>query len=116
MRPYRQDPHIYRHHFIKQTGGDLEGFKGSRMQHGSGIGSFLGALVRKAVPLIRAGVKLAAPHVKKAGKEIVKDLTNRAIKKATEKMSGRAYKRSKRKKKPTKRKAVKRARLTDIFT
>ena len=116
MRIYKPDPSIYRHHFAKQTGGDLVGFKGARVQHGSGIGTLLGVLARKAIPLIRAGVKLAAPHVKKAGKEMAKDITNRAIKKATEKMSGRAYKPIKRKKKPTKRKAVKRARLNDIFT
>ena len=44
MRTYRQDPSIYRHHFAKQTGGDLPGFKGARVQHGSGIGTLLGSL------------------------------------------------------------------------
>ena len=122
MRLYQSDPNIYRYHFNRQTGGDLPGFKGTRVQHADGIGSFLGALARKAIPLIKAGVKLAAPHVKKAGKEIAKDLTNRAVKKVTEKMSGnrrkvnkRRYKGRKAKNSGRKRKASKRATTQDIF-
>ena len=123
MRAYRQDPSIYRNHFIRQAGGDLPGFKGTRVQHADGIGSFLGALARKAIPLIKAGVKLAAPHVKKAGKDIAKDLANQAIKKAsekmTQKMSGRGRRKNKRCKKQRKcsrkRKGSKGATLNDIF-
>ena len=115
MRPYKQDPSIYRNHFGRQTGGNLPGFKGARIQYGSGIGTFLGALARKAIPLIKAGVRMAAPDVKKAGNEIAKELTNRAIRKASEKMTGRAYKQRKRKVKPTKRKTTTQARTKDIF-
>ena len=124
MRIYQQDPNIYRHHFNRQSGGDLPGFKGTRVQHADGIGSFLGALARKAIPLIKAGVKLAAPHVKQAGKEIAKDITGRVIKKAAEKMSGnrrkvnkrrKTYKGRKAKKSRRKRKASKRATSKDIF-
>ena len=115
MKVYRQDPSIYRHHFNRQIGGDLPGFKGARVQHADGIGSFLGALARKAIPLIKAGVKLAAPHVKKAGKDIAKDLGGRAIKEVTARMSGRGYKRRKPKKGTRKRKVVKRVTSQDIF-
>ena len=104
MRAYRQDPNLYRNHFVRQAGGDLPGFKGTRVQYADGIGSFLGALARKAIPLIKAGVKLAAPHVKKAGKEIAKDLTGQVMRKATQKKCVR------------KRKASKRARPNDIFS
>lgn len=124
MRAYRQDPTIYRNHFIRQAGGDLPGFKGSRVQHADGIGSFLGALARKAIPIIKAGVKLAAPHVKKAGKEIAKDLTGQVLSKASEKFSqkmrgkGRRRKnkrKTKGRKCTRKRKGSKRARSNDIF-
>ena len=119
MRAYRQDPNIYRNHFVRQAGGDLAAFKGARVQYADGIGSFLGALARKAIPLIKAGVKLAAPHVKRAGKDIAKDLTSQVMKKASEKlgqkMTGSGYKRGKRKRKCRKRKAGKRARSNDIF-
>ena len=79
MKVYQQDPNIYRRHF----GGNLPGFKGARIQHGNGIGSFLGILARKAIPIIRAGVKLAAPHVKQAGKDIAKDLSKELVKKVS---------------------------------
>ena len=120
MRVYRQDPSIYRNHFVRQAGGDLPGFKGARVQHADGIGSFLGALARKAIPIIKAGVKLAAPHVKKAGKEIAKDITGQVMRKATEKMtqkmSGKGYKRTtRRRKKGRKRRAGKRVTSQDIF-
>ena len=115
MRIYRQDPSIYRHHFTRQVGGELPGFKGTRVQYGDSIGSFLGSLARKAIPLIKAGFKIVAPHVKHAGKEIAKDLTGRVIQEATKKMSGKAYKRSKGKKRTRKRKTVKRVTSNDIF-
>ena len=81
MKAYRQDPLTYRHHFHNQVGGDLPGFKGARIQYGNGIGSFLGALARKAIPLIKAGVRMAAPHAKKAAKNIAKELGGKVIQK-----------------------------------
>ena len=107
MKVYQQDPNIYRRHF----GGNLPGFKGARIQHGNGIGSFLGILARKAIPIIRAGVKLAAPHVKQARKDIAKDLSKELVKKVSAKMSGKAYK-SKRKPKKRVRKQQTTQRLT----
>ena len=112
MKVYRQDPSIYRRHF----GGNLPGFKGARVQYANGIGSYLGILARKAIPLLRAGVKLAAPHVKQAGKEIAKDISGHVIKKATEKMTGKAYKPRKSKPKARKRRVTKRTTRRNIFT
>ena len=112
MKVYRQDPTIYRRHF----GGNLPGFKGARVQYANGIGSFLGILARKAIPLLRAGVKLAAPHAKQAAKAIAKDISNQVIKKATEKMSGRAYKPRQSKPKARKRRATKRVTRRNIFS
>lgn len=112
MKVYSQDPTIYRRHF----GGNLPGFKGTRVQYANGIGSFLGILARKAIPLLRAGVKLAAPHAKRAAKEIAKDVSNQVIKKATEKMTGKAYNPRKSKPKARKRRVTKRVTRRNIFT
>ena len=52
-------------------------------QSGEGIGSFFGNLFRTAVPLIGRAIKgaasIAAPHLKKAGKEIIASGAKRAI-------------------------------------
>ena len=112
MKVYRQDPLIYRNHFRHQVGGDLPGFKGTRMQYGNGIGSFLGALARKANPLIKAGVKIAAPHAKKAAKNVARELTGQVV----QEVAGRIIKPRKPKKRVSKRKNVKRAAARkDIF-
>ena len=111
MKVYRQDPKLFRDHFHRQVGGSLPGFRGARVQYGDGIGSFLGAMARKAIPLIKAGFKLAAPHVKKAGKNIAKELAGHAVQQVSQKV--------KRPRKPrkvvTKRRKVKEAGAKDIF-
>lgn len=112
MKVYRQDPTLFRDHFHRQVGGALPGFKGARVQYGDGIGSFLGAMARKAIPLIRAGIKLAAPHVKKAGKDIAQEIAGHAVQKVSQ-----AVKRPRKTRKVvTKRRKVKGARPKDIFT
>ncbi len=113
MKVYRQDPLVYRNHFHHQVGGNLPGFKGERIQYGDGLGSFLGALARKAIPLIKAGVKIAAPHAKKAAKNIAKELTGQVI----QEVSGRIGNKKRRKpqKRTRKRKNVKGATSKDIF-
>ena len=73
-------------------------------------------MARKAIPLIKAGVKLAAPHVKKAGKDIAKDLTGRVFQEVSGKVSKpRTYKTVTKKKPIRKRKTVKGATPKDIF-
>ena len=111
MKVYRHDPTLHRNHFLHQVGGDLPGFKGARMQYGDGIGSFLGVLARKAIPLIKAGAKIVAPHLKKAAKDVAKDMTGRVA----QHVVGTINKRSKPKTVGRRRKNVKRATSKDIF-
>ena len=104
---------IYRNQLRHQVGGDLPGFKGTRMQYGNGIDSFLGALARKAIPLIKAGVKIAAPHAKKAARNVARELTGQVV----QEVAGRIGHKKARKprKRVSKRKNVKRALAKDIF-
>lgn len=116
MRVYQQDPFVFRNHFRQQVGGELPGFKGIRVQHGSGIGSFLGSLARKAIPLIKAGVRIAAPHVKRAGKDIAKELSGQVIKEVKGRVGMGRNKRCKKRRKTTrKRKNFNGATSNDIF-
>ena len=78
MRTYIHNPDIYRRHYKAQIGRALPGFSGSRMQHGEGIGAFLGSMARKALPLISSGLKMAKPHLTRAAKGVAKDLTHQA--------------------------------------
>ena len=113
MKAYRQDPLIYPNHFRHQVGGDLPGFKGTRMQYRNDIGSFLRALARKAIPLVKAGVKIAAPHAKKAAKNVACELTGHVV----QEVGGRIghKKRRKPKKRVSKRKNANRAAAKDII-
>ena len=79
MKPYIHNPTVYRQHYQNQVGRALPAFKGSRIQHGHGLGSFLGGLARKALPLLASGVKMAAPHLKRAAKNIAKDVAGKAF-------------------------------------
>ena len=74
------------------------------MQYGNGIGSFLGALARKAISLIKAVVKIAAPHTKKAVKNVVRELTGQVVQEVAGRI--RHKKRRKLKKSVRKRKNV----------
>jgi hypothetical protein len=115
MKLYQHDPFLYRNHFRQQVGGELPGFKGTYVQHGNGLGSFLGSLARKAIPLLRAGIKLAAPHVKRAGKDIARDLSGQVIQKVTERMGRGVNKRHASRKKVRKQTRTKATTSKDIF-
>jgi hypothetical protein len=117
MKLYQQDPFLYRNHFRQQVGGELPGFQGTYVQHGNGLGSFLGSMARKAIPLLRAGIKLAAPHVKRAGKDIARDLSGQVIKKVTERIGrGKRNKSGKSSRRKTKKqKVIKAITSKDIF-
>lgn len=71
MKTYTHNPNIYREHY----GNGLPGFHGTRMQYGHGWGT----LARRAIPLLKTGVKIIAPHLKKAAKEIAKDVGGRLV-------------------------------------
>ena len=116
MKPYIHNPSIYRQHY--QIGSALPGFQGSRMQHGNGIGAFLGKLARHAIPLLSKGVKFVAPHLKHAFKGIAKDVTSQVASKLLQprSMAPMPRKKSKRKRKVvSKRKKVKASTSKDIF-
>ena len=59
-------------------------------------------LARKAIPLIKAGVKIAAPHAKKAAKNVARELTGQVV----QEVAGRIIKPRKPKKRVSKRKNV----------
>ena len=46
----------------------------SARQRGHGIGSLLGKMFRFAVPLLKSGLRVAKPHLMKAGKNVVSDV------------------------------------------
>ena len=103
MKAYSHDPNIYREHFRNQVGRALPGFKGARTQYGGSIGNIIGAIARRAMPLIKSGVKLLAPHLKTAARGIAQDVTSRVINEATTRFGGPVSTPNKRK---SKRKGV----------
>ena len=118
MKPYIHNPNVYRHHFQNQVGRALPGFKGARTQRGHGLGSLFGALARKAIPLLSAGAKLVAPHLKHAVKGIAKDVTGKVAQEATTRLIGAMSKPQKRRaprKTVSKRKKVRASTSKDIF-
>ena len=117
MKAYVHDPAIFRQHYLNQSGQGLPGFRGQRMQYGRGIGSFLGKLVRKAIPLLASGAKMVAPHLKKAAVSIATDVGGKAMQAVTRKITGskKPVKRRKRAKVVSKRRKVKASTSKDIF-
>ena len=53
-------------------------FRGSRYQHGSGIGNIFGSLIKRAIPWIFRGAKhlgkVAAPHAMRMGADVMSDV------------------------------------------
>lgn len=112
----------YISYYINQIGSGSGGsvaissvYRGHRYQRGHGIGSFLGGLLRMAMPYIKSGVKILAREGLKTGihvtddvinkgynfkeslrgrsKEAGRNLQNIAASKIIDVMSGRGYKR-----------------------
>lgn len=67
-RPYTCDPGTYNRHYCNQAGGGGEYFKGHLVQ--KGFGNILGALIRRAVPLVKHIIK--SPIGKAIGKQALK--------------------------------------------
>lgn len=65
--PYSPNNQIHKQHY----GSGLPTFRGSRMQYGRGIGSIL---KRFALPMLKQGAKILAPHLKRAAKGVVTDV------------------------------------------
>ena len=68
MEPYVHDADLYRKHFV---GYGLDGFSGVRIQQrGRGAGRWWRKAKRYAVPLLKAGARMALPHVSRALKHV----------------------------------------------
>ena len=87
-------------------GADMDRYIYSQ-QSGEGLGSVLGGLFKKALPLIgtaiKGAVKIAKPHAIAAGKELIttgvkrgaEELTNRGTQKLSKKVIHRGHKKQK---------------------
>ena len=54
------------------TGGMMK-FRGGPSQRGTGLGGFFSNLVRQAIPLLKKGLGIAAPHAMNVGKKVLSD-------------------------------------------
>lgn len=59
-----------------QLGGSLSGFRGARLQRGSGLGSLFKGFVRTALPFAKTGAKLLGKSLLSTGANILKDVAN----------------------------------------
>lgn len=57
--------------------GRIKVYVGGREQRGNGIGSFLGGLFRRAIPLLTAGAKVAGREAAKASLGVLTDIATR---------------------------------------
>lgn len=96
MKTYIHDPALFKNHYKCQVGHGIPGFKGS--QYGSGFGTLLGGLMRRALPLLRSGLQIAAPHMKTAAKHIAQEGMMAAMPIALQHLA--SNKKGKRKRKP----------------
>lgn len=60
-------------------GGVKNVFAGSTFQRGSGIGSFLGGLLRKIVPYLASGAKAVGKEAARAGVNVLDDVVNNRV-------------------------------------
>lgn len=60
-------------------GGVKNVFAGSTFQRGSGIGSFLGGLLRKIVPYLTSGAKAVGKEAARAGVNVLDDVVNNRV-------------------------------------
>ena len=67
--------HLYETYYTQQqSGSGIPIFSGSRNQKGHGLGSLLGGLFRKALPMIKKGLATFGKHALKTGLEIANDV------------------------------------------
>jgi len=72
-------PEYFKNYYLQQVqqkGGHLPAFRGGRVQHGYGLGSFLKGLYRWAVPHISSGLKTAGQHALKQSIGVAQDVLN----------------------------------------
>ena len=84
---YIPDYTAYEQFYSSQSGhGDY--FDGYQVQAGHGVGSLLGKLFKRAIPIIRRGAKFAKPHAGKMSKNVINDLARGRSLKRTIKRRG----------------------------
>ena len=77
--PYVRDDNRYMSYYTGQAGSGLPGFAGSATQYGSGLGGMFRSLYRMAMPLLRRGINIAAPHIKTAASTAVKNIASDVV-------------------------------------
>jgi hypothetical protein len=79
---YSPNQRAYLDYYTQQAGGGISRYRGGD-QYGYGLGSILGAIIRKIIPIasgvIKPAVAIAKPHLKAAAR----DLTVAAVKKVS---------------------------------
>jgi hypothetical protein len=65
---------MYEDYYLKQSGGQMPVFMGSRFQRGHGLGSILSGLFRRIVPFFRNNAKNIATNLLQTGAEVVGDV------------------------------------------
>ena len=76
-KTYVPNPEAFKSYYAKQVqhgGGTLSAFHGARIQRGYGIGSFLGGLLRSAVPFFKEGAKAIGKTALTTGLNIANDV------------------------------------------
>ena len=63
--------------YAKQSGGQLPVFHGERTQRGHVLGSILGGLFRRVLPLLKSGAQQLRKRALKTGTELANDLLDR---------------------------------------
>lgn len=73
----------YVHYYDVQAGGGIKGvrnvFVGSSFQRGSGIGSFLGSILRQITPYLLSGAKAVGKEAVRTGLNVVKDVASSGV-------------------------------------
>ena len=57
-----------------QQGGTLEGFRGTRMQKGYGLGSLFKGFARSALPFVKTGAKILGKNLVNTGANVMMDV------------------------------------------
>jgi len=76
-KTYVPNPEMFKSYYVHQAqhgGGTLPAFHGARIQRGYGIGSFLGGLLRSAVPFLKEGAKAIGKTALRTGLNIASDV------------------------------------------
>lgn len=99
---YGESRNIYDTYYLDQCGSGVSIFAGARGQRGHGLGSLLGGLFRRALPMLKRGLAVFGKHALKTGIDIASDVAG-----------GESVKESAKRRVPE---GIKRAVRTEIFS